>query len=225
MTATLIPTGFLDWPGWEFVGALAGVLSLVAIVLALVEVRRRRQRVNPVVFTFDLVGNAEVRGDTVHYGELTNAGTESAILLHAVWRGGMHVPTDKYRYRSVIGPGERVGVYLSAPVIANMWLSLMWISHDDASTLWFSWLPVLREGGRADQWEEALARSKKRWWERKTRLARPVGPLHYTWATWSRSNAADKINQIMLEGSAGEKLNYSWPPRADKQQEFPFVDE
>ena len=174
-------TSWMAWPLWMFIGTVAQVVSLVAIVLALYELDRRRRGVRSVVWRFDPYGVVSVEGGKAHAVEICNAGTGTALLFELSISGARPILSEAARVPTVFGPGERATVHITAPKIAEAWAFVAWRGSDDSRTYYAAWFPLNKKSALHERWQDAHLelRRRPRWRELyEGHHPRAVGPEH-----------------------------------------------
>jgi len=187
---------WIAWPVWDFVGVVATVLSLAAIVIAVVELFKQRRAVRPVAWDFDIWGTAIVDGDKYHVGDLHNAGSGTAEVLMVAFVNARTHLSGEYQFQRVFGSGERVRILVSARVIGSAWLAISWRDHTDRRRAHVQWMPVAHSGAMQAKYALSRQRTFKRslsgWRSRHTTY--PVGADYYAYASWRGGNAGDSAH-------------------------------
>jgi hypothetical protein len=176
----------MQWPGWSFIGNVAQVLSLVAIVIAIAELVSRRRRMRSNHFLIDAYARRfdEVTGDEVNLFELSVTGTDDVQLWFVSFVGASYAATDDFRlsWRMNSGDVSKIAVRIENPESA--WVLLAWISLEDRRYMWIRWYPLSGDALRVELNRQIIAHPLPKWWQRpwRTQFRAPVAPgLENTW--------------------------------------------
>lgn len=219
----------LNWEGWEMVGAIAGVLSLIAIVVALREVFLQRRAVHDVIWGLDLWGSFAIDGDTYHTADLYNAGTDTADIINAWFINARPYQVGEARFRSIMAAGDRVQVNLTAESIETAWFFVIWRNHSEAKRLHYKWLPVAGAGAMSEAFDASWERTNKPRLSRirKRLTVRPVGPGYFTYSTNVSGRDVVKNRakvEIAVHPLGAFDQRFSWGyPRDHRFPNFPYV--
>jgi hypothetical protein len=218
------------WEGWTAVGSIASVLALFALGFAIYEVLLRRKRIRPVVWGFDLFGTMSNGVNTYHLAELHNGGTGTASIVTLAFVGAKPVPVADYRFRAVMGPGERMVIPLTAERVADAWFVIIWTEDADATLKHVEWLHVTHVGSAVTEWGKSLARTRALGRFRNVprgRRPRPVGPGYYQSSSfrWSRNEAVtDARFGTVWSGVSSAKTMFPWSyAPTDPVADLPYV--
>lgn len=175
----------LSSPVWAGISGLASLLALTAIVLALLDFRARKRRVEGVHWEVESHGQGTLpesaRPRHLEILKLTQAGS-SAVRIYS-WSivEGAAYRDETYDMPWHMKPGDTVQVAIQTAAPEKSWFLLVWMDLTDSR--WFSaeWFPLAEngEGTRLDEKRRSheATTPKSRWlfWRRRV-AAQPVGP-------------------------------------------------
>lgn len=141
--------GWLQWPIWDFLGTVATILGLIAIILAVGELRQRRKRVSSTYLEVGSRGSGALEdGTRFHVVSITNGGWAQVNLLTIGVVGGqvLDVPGRDARLRWHLPPGESTEFELTATDYNDVWFLICSISVLDRTRLRWSWEPFTNAG-------------------------------------------------------------------------------
>lgn len=106
ITAVATNESWLTWEGWSFVGSAAGVLSLIAIVLALLDVASRRRYFPPGNLLLVSFGRGKTyEGDDYEALSMVNTGRAALVIVSMAFVDCEPAAADGIRIQWHIGPG------------------------------------------------------------------------------------------------------------------------
>jgi hypothetical protein len=187
---------WLIWAGWTFVGTVAQVISLLAIVFTAVEILSRRREVNRPWIDVDNPASKFESDDPTTKVELVdfyNAGSRELNFTSFIVIGGVLVPHDGERFQRILMPGARVRLHIRPDQEpTDVWFFIMWRSNADRRYWTAEWRPM-RDGALSQSFYNSFAQPT--WWRRLTpnafRRTRPVGPGQAA-QTFIRVGTSDK---------------------------------
>lgn len=175
----------LSSPVWAGISGIAGVLSLIAIVLALHDFRTRKQRVEGVHWEVESYAQGTLPEPAtprhLEILKLTQAGS-SAVRIYSwsIVEGVTH-RDETYDVPWHIKPGEPVQVAIQTNTPETAWFLLIWMDLTDKRWFYAEWFPLAEnaEGNRSDQktrsHEETVPGRRWKFWQSRSH-AMPVGP-------------------------------------------------
>ncbi|MEA9983664.1 hypothetical protein [Subtercola sp. RTI3] len=208
-------TSWIAWSGWAFIGNTTQVLSLVAIAFAVIEVLARRRAIEPVAWTFDIVGTAQRERGKFHLATFGNVGSGVAQILNVSFIESRVWEEEDFRFRSVMGSGQTVDLFVSAERIERAWMIILWRSHSDSNVTICTWLPLASKGERRLEWETSVQAAPTRYWWMNWRRGLnpgPVGPGHLPSTAIRRSNDQAKSTARTIRALSGVPEGKSMSP-------------
>lgn len=135
---------WLEWPIWDFVGTVATVLGLIAIFLAVGELRQRRKRISSTYLEIGSPGHGGMEdGTEYHMVSITNGGWAQINLLTIGVAGGrvLSVPGRDAPIRWHLPPGESATFAITAADYDKVWFLICSLSVLDRTKVRWSWEP------------------------------------------------------------------------------------
>lgn len=148
-SATTAPISWLEWPIWGFLSAVATILGLVAIVIAVSELRQRRKRVSATYLEVGSRGSGLAPdGSEFQVVSLTNAGWAQINVMRLGIVGGKiaDVPGRGSKLRWHLPPGESLEFDLASSDYDSVWFLICSYSVLDRTTARWSWEPFTDSG-------------------------------------------------------------------------------
>ena len=155
-----VESDWLAWPGWGFVGTVAQVVSLAALLFAAYELAERRRAFPPVYLTVNVFGSRDVGSRSWHVAELINAGNGGALIHTVTIVDGKWNEHPHKVVRWSLASGQRSVLEFEAPDLGRAWLLILYSNLQDRRHLFLEW-SELAQGGYADR-EMSLSLSRKR---------------------------------------------------------------
>lgn len=217
-----------EWSGWAFVGNVAQVLSLLAILFAIYEFAERRRQVPAVEWRFDEFGSGTVDNCAVYFYDFSNVGRGSAFLVSLTVINARLVLSETYRPHPTVLPSSTRTLCIDASSRSeDAWVLLVWRASDDKGFVHFEWMPLVSgselETKFIDDW------TPKRWFQKthgpfRGRLIEPVGPTGAVRATVRSSrnaNVGDRRTGRAFEVMLGSSPISSWTSGATTVSPLP----
>ncbi|MDF2667250.1 MAG: hypothetical protein K0R81_3100 [Microbacterium sp.] len=180
-------TEFLEWDGWNALGAIASVLALATFGVGLFQVVRRQRQIKPVVIGWDIVGTVKGprRKDKLYVLEIRNSGAGVAFIRQLTLVHARGVTNVAHRPKKTLGRGESFTLLIRSDDLWKAWFRLEWREEQDRRLYRIRWYPLLwsTHGGPGSSLAEKQEAHRDRrrlglWWTRvRTYWApRPVDP-------------------------------------------------
>jgi len=209
-------------PIWAFLGNVAAILSLLALVIAVAELVRRGEAMRPQVWGVEVVGTRTNRSsERFHVLDFYNAGSSNANVLVAMLFESWVDLEQEYRVPAVMMPGETRQLFVSARRIDEAWILVAWVSHHSTKWVHVEWLPLTAHGIAFHEWQRARDRTPLvHRWQRPFlgRSAHRVGPGGRS-ALSIRSNRTHLLNEVLT----GLPMGHNAMVSGQMIRELPYV--
>lgn len=201
-------TQWWEWTGWAFIGNVAQILSLLAIVFAVYELLERRRRVSSRSLTIDSYATATIDGRVVELFEMGPAGLDDIHVDLVTFVGCSYVPRDEYRLRWRLNAGTLNTIALESEDFASAWILVAWTVLTDKRTEYFAWYPLTRSGDAYRVSNEQIDRDPPRthlwqFWRGRSRAL--VG--NFDGGTWRRAVRGYSSGSVSIMTKELEKLH------------------
>lgn len=196
---------WLEWPVWNFLSTIATVLGLIAIFLAVSELRQRRKRISATYLEVGSRGNGAMEDGTgFHVVSITNGGWAQINLLTVGVVGGrvLNVPGRDARMRWHLPPGESTEFELTASDYNDVWFLICSVSVLDRTKLRWSWEPFA-DSSPLMQEQDAQIQRMMRWYKLRKLL---------------RVTRRAQFRAVRAVGPGGDSTYVSHVPAADRKR-------
>lgn len=155
-SAITAPTNWLEWPIWDFLSFVATMFGLIAIALAVGELRERRKRISATYLVVGSRGSGKAPDGTEFQAvTITNGGWAQINLLRIGIVGGrlVNVSGHNANMRWHLPPGESMEFNLAADDYDAVWFLICSSSVLDRTSGRWSWEPFTDTGPLAEAQE------------------------------------------------------------------------
>lgn len=181
----------LVWPGWALVQTLLTAAGLATVVIAAIELVRRRRGFPAVIFSLHPYGSIDIDGEPltgtagnrVQIFELANEGSGTGRVIGLALVGaeihdsehvhGWNMDGEAFRWR--YGPGEAKRIALESADWERAWAILSWQTYGNVLEARVTWIPLVDSGPLSAEWSGQISAGRIARWRRRHDA---VGPGH-----------------------------------------------
>lgn len=163
-------------PAWTVVATVAQVVSLLALVIALGELRLRRRREHEVVWIVSRKTDVQSQRVTV---EILNAGRSLAQIKQLIFVDCRIVPGEEKNLRWVVAPSTSLSVPVESHDVESCWILIGHVSQDDRRWTRWTWYPIGRGFHLERGYAVALFNSRFKW-------IKNFGRINWAWLAVER---------------------------------------
>lgn len=214
-----------EWSGWAFVGNVAQVLSLAAILFAIYEFAERRRQVSAVEWRLDQFGDGTIGDDPVCWYDFSNTGRGSALLVSLSVVNARLKLSETYRPLPTVLPSSTRTLCIEKSSRApSSWVLIVWRASDDRSFIHFEWMPLV--SGSEMETDFRAKWIPRRWYQKfhgpfRGRVVRPVGPngaIRTTVRSYGKSIVGQRRIDSALEILVRSSPVSAWTPGTTESQ-------